>query len=250
MACEGTRPVRTSSGFESRGSFGETECRSAACPPNDQPHRRRRGGRAAGERGQGAGRERARRRRRRDRGQADGGGLPASWWPTTAAAWRADELPLAVERHATSKLAPARTCCASPRSASAARPCRRSARSRGCRSPAAPARGGRRHAICVEGGAGEAVPAGFPGPHGARVEVRDLFYATPARLKFMKSERSEIPGHRRGAEAPGHGARGGGLRPRPRRRRACACPPRPRAPRAASRASAPSWAASSRTMRC
>ncbi|MGZ8407664.1 MAG: DNA mismatch repair endonuclease MutL, partial [Caulobacteraceae bacterium] len=34
-------------------------------------------------------------------------------------------------------------------------------------------------------------PAPFAGDHGARVEVRDLFYATPARLKFMKSERSE-----------------------------------------------------------
>ena len=40
-----------------------------------QPHRRRRGGRAAGERGQGAGRERARRRRARIEVQADGGGL-------------------------------------------------------------------------------------------------------------------------------------------------------------------------------
>ena len=37
----------------------------------------------------------------------------------------------------------------------------------------------------------QARPAAFAGDHGARVEVRDLFYATPARLKFMKSERAE-----------------------------------------------------------
>jgi DNA mismatch repair protein MutL len=44
--------------------------------------------------------------------------------------------------------------------------------------------------ISVEGGnAGAAVPAA--GRQGTQIEVRDLFYATPARLKFMKSERAE-----------------------------------------------------------
>ncbi len=44
--------------------------------------------------------------------------------------------------------------------------------------------------IIVEGGKKSAVtPSAHP--KGTQVEIRDLFYATPARLKFMKSERAE-----------------------------------------------------------
>ena len=48
--------------------------------------------------------------------------------------------------------------------------------------------------IRVDGGAVSGpAPAGFlsRGQHGTRAEVRELFYATPARLKFLKSARSE-----------------------------------------------------------
>jgi DNA mismatch repair protein MutL len=53
---------------------------------------------------------------------------------------------------------------------------------------------GEAHEIRVDGGilSGPS-PAGFRsrGQHGTRVEVRELFFATPARLKFLKSARSE-----------------------------------------------------------
>lgn len=117
----------------------------------------------------------------------DGGGIPR------------DELPLAIERHATSKL-----------EASAAGDVDLlNIHTMGFRGEALPSIGavarltitskarGANDAwtIAVEGGAlGAARPAAWAAlsDHGTRVEVRDLFFATPARLKFMKSERAEM----------------------------------------------------------
>jgi DNA mismatch repair protein MutL len=128
--------------------------------------------------------------------QADGGGLSRILVADDGSGLSAAELALAIERHATSKLSPDDAGDydllhistlgfrgeALPSIGSVAR-LSISSRARGSADA---------HAILVEGGAvGEVTPSGFPGPHGARVEVRDLFYATPARLKFMKSERSE-----------------------------------------------------------
>ena len=104
----------------------------------------------------------------------------------------ADDLALAVERHATSKLAEDDLT---------------NIATMGFRGEALPSIGavaklsiesrtaaGEAHVIRVEGGRAEGpVPAAFGarGQHGTRVEVRELFFATPARLKFLKSARSE-----------------------------------------------------------
>jgi DNA mismatch repair protein MutL len=101
-----------------------------------------------------------------------------------------DELALAVERHATSKLPDDDLV---------------HIRSLGFRGEALPSIGAvsrmtvtsramdAEDAWCltVEGGrSGEPEPAALG--RGTRVEVRDLFYATPARLKFLKSPRAEL----------------------------------------------------------
>jgi DNA mismatch repair protein MutL len=128
--------------------------------------------------------------------QADGGGLGRILVADDGAGIGADELALAIERHATSKLA------AGPDGAVNLM----AIDTLGFRGEALPAIGAvarlaiaaraagaaEAYGVRVDGGtAGQVGPAAFAGRHGARIEVRDLFYATPARLKFMKSERAE-----------------------------------------------------------
>lgn len=108
----------------------------------------------------------------------------------------ADDIPVALERHATSKLKPSDDGVwdllnigslgfrgeALPSIASVSR---LNLTSQTADAPEAAE-------ITVEGGQSRGVrPAPRLGLPGTRIEVRDLFYATPARLKFLKSERSE-----------------------------------------------------------
>ncbi|MEH6699644.1 MAG: DNA mismatch repair endonuclease MutL [Brevundimonas sp.] len=128
--------------------------------------------------------------------QIEGGGLTRILVADDGHGMAPDQLELAIERHATSKLEPddagdvdlLRISTlgfrgeALPSIGSVAR----------LTLTSRPRTGGDAHALRVEGGrVTPPGPAAFPGPHGTRVEVRDLFYATPARLKFMKSERAE-----------------------------------------------------------
>lgn len=101
-----------------------------------------------------------------------------------------DELALAVERHATSKLPDDDLVHirhlgfrgeALPSIGSVAR-LTLTSRPRGADSA---------WSLGVEGGA-KGVPQPAAHPPGTRVEVRDLFYATPARLKFLKAPRTEL----------------------------------------------------------
>ena len=107
----------------------------------------------------------------------------------------AEDLTLAIERHATSKL----------KSDSQGREDLVEIATLGFRGEALPSIGavarlaivsrtgdaGSAVRITVEGGKASA-PQPAAGAPGTRVEVRDLFFATPARLKFLKSERAEI----------------------------------------------------------
>ena len=99
-----------------------------------------------------------------------------------------EELPVALERHATSKL-PTTILSPSRRSVSAARPCPRSAL---WHAAIATRHKSEAHAwsIEVDAGAKSGLKPAALG-QGTRVEVRDLFYATPARLKFLKLDRTE-----------------------------------------------------------
>jgi DNA mismatch repair protein MutL len=128
--------------------------------------------------------------------QADEGGLSRILVADDGGGMTGEELALAVERHATSKLSP---------DADGRFDLLRIA-TLGFRGEALPSIGsvarvtiasrarGQSEGFAIEVDAGVVRgpgPAAFPGAAGARVEVRDLFYATPARLKFMKSARAE-----------------------------------------------------------
>jgi DNA mismatch repair protein MutL len=128
----------------------------------------------------------------------EGGGLTRLVIEDDGHGMSADELPVAIERHATSKLA----------ADDDGHVDLLDIRTMGFRGEALPSIGSVSRLGILSRAAGTdsafeiTVDAGrIDGPkpapwsgltsNGTRVEVRDLFYATPARLKFMKTERSE-----------------------------------------------------------
>ena len=119
----------------------------------------------------------------------EGGGMDRILVEDDGCGMSADDLALAVERHATSKL---------PEEATLFRIATLGFRGEALPSIGAVARlsitsrppGGVAHRIAVEGGQVAAV-APASGAPGTRVEVRDLFFATPARRKFLRHPRTE-----------------------------------------------------------
>lgn len=119
----------------------------------------------------------------------EGGGLDRILVEDDGHGMDAADLALAVERHATSKL---------PDEAALSAIATLGFRGEALPAIGAVARlavtsrppGGQAHAIAVEGGrVGPVRPAS--GAPGTRVEVRDLFFATPARRKFLRQPRTE-----------------------------------------------------------
>ena len=118
-----------------------------------------------------------------------GGGLRLIRVADDGSGMGATDLALAVERHATSKLADDDLSSIMTLGfRGEALPVDR--RRRQALHPEPRARRGEAYEIAVDAGRKSKLkPAALAA--GTRVEVRDLFYATPARLKFMKSERVE-----------------------------------------------------------
>ncbi len=128
----------------------------------------------------------------------EGGGLSRMVIEDDGKGMSAEELPIAIERHATSKLQPDDD----------GRVDLLNIHTLGFRGEALPSIGSvsrmtitsrakgaeEAYQLRIEGGQVEGPsPAAWTGlsDSGTRIEVRDLFFATPARLKFMKSERAE-----------------------------------------------------------
>src|SRR6218665_1973507 len=122
--------------------------------------------------------------------RADLGGLSRILIEDNGSGMGAEDLKLAIERHATSKLKPQADGTwdllhiktlgfrgeALPSMGSVAR-----------LNITSKPREGRVLNVRVDGGLiAPLKPAAFGGDHGTRIELADLFYATPARLKFMK----------------------------------------------------------------